>query len=158
MTHAFELIAKPDADLAKLCTLAYQALDKKISEYADKSKLAMNKDHKLASCFASFAGVEPTTISGLVNSHLWFSGFLIVEDDLVTEVFSHASELAGMATPTRTRGLTAVIFSGNLNAWKVAIESALSAGEHDIQTIFSTILSSFRAAGYLPSNGGLIKR
>ncbi len=81
--HAFELIAKPHADLAALCGAAYTATDRKISAAADLAKLSPDK--KLASCLASFVEHEPSSIEPFVGSHLFFSGFLIIEDVLVPE-------------------------------------------------------------------------
>ncbi len=54
------------------------------------------------------------------------------------------SDLACMSAPTHTRGLSAVIISGNLNAWKAAVTSGLSG---ELRDVFGSIYGAFSAAG-----------
>lgn len=153
--HAFELIAKPCADLAALCGTAFTATNRKISIAADNHIPKLSPDKKLAACFNSFIEHDALTIDPLVGSHLWFSGFLVVEEELVADVMMHCSELACMSTATKTRGLNAMIISGNLNAWKAAIEAGLGSS-NDMFQIFVTVKKSFDVAGYGTQSTGLI--
>lgn len=145
--HAFELIAKPSADLAALCGAAFTATNRKISTTADNHIPKLSPDKKLAACFNSFIEHDALTIDPLVGSHLWFSGFLVVEEELVAEVMMHCSELACMSTATKTRGLNAMVISGNLNAWRAAIGAGLGSS-NDMFQVFSTVKKTFDVAGY----------
>jgi hypothetical protein len=155
--HAFELVAKPSADLAALCGAAFTATDRKISTAADNHVPKLSPDKKLAACFNSFIEHDAMTIDPLVGSHLWFSGFMVVEEELVADVMMHCSELACMSTATKTRGLNAMIISGNLNAWKAAIGAGLGSC-NDMFQLFSTVKRTFDVAGYgdTTQNRGLI--
>jgi hypothetical protein len=95
----------------------------------------------------------------LVGAHLWFSGFLVVEEELVPNVMMVASELACMVTESKTRGLCVMVISGNLNGWKAAIEAGLGDTVGMFQ-IFTTIKNAFEIAGYGGTGrvgGGLIR-
>jgi len=169
MNVAFRIVSKPNADFDSLCGLAYSATNKKISSHADGHSPKLTPDRKLASCLATFIEHNPEAFTPLVLHHLHFSGFLLVQDHLVPLVMMHAAGLACLSTSTHTRGLSAVILSGNLNSWRDAAYAFFSSSDPDnvdIHAVADAVMACFRAEGYgevftPPNNNGqrgLIKR
>ena len=126
--------------------MLYEATEKKVAAFADAHNPKLSPDRKLATCFESFIGNEPLTFEPLIMSHLHFSGVAVCDDFDVPDLMMTASGLACLSAPSKARGLSVTILSGNLNAWKAAVTSGIL--RESTHSLALQILNAFTVEGY----------
>lgn len=139
-----QIVARTKVDFNTLLSAVLTTTDRRIADNVDALPYKISEDDKFARCVAEL--IESEKDSPAVESQIFFSVLVLLEDYDLQHVVSAATNLAWVGSGTTKRGVFIGLLSGTLFQWRGAVNAARS--RLDSQDFASNLTQLFKDEGF----------